>query len=140
MNSLKINHLAVLVSVVAMHILGFLWYGVLFQTAWMNYVGITPENMNQNQPSPAIWVLNLIAIVAPIYVLAWLYTKLTVADGVRGALIAFLITFCVHLLPEMNSNMFARAPFGLAWITAGYTLVGLTISGFILGAWTKKAV
>jgi hypothetical protein len=139
MNTLKINHLAVLVSIVLMHALGFLWYGLLFKEPWMAYVGITMENMDQNQPSPAIWILNLIAITAPIYVLAWLYTKLSVTEGIQGAILALVITFCVQLLPVMNANMFARAPFGLAWITAGYMVVGLTISGFILGAWTKKA-
>jgi hypothetical protein len=139
MNTFKINHLAVLASIVCMHALGFIWYGLLFKAPWMAYVGITMENMDQNQPSPAIWILNLIAITAPIYVLAWLYTKLSVAEGIRGAVLAFVITFCVQLLPVINANMFARAPFGLAWITAGYMVVGLTISGLILGAWTKKA-
>lgn len=34
--------------------------------------------------------------------------------------------------------MFAREPYGLAWITGGYALACATLSGFILGAWTKR--
>jgi hypothetical protein len=37
----------------------------------------------------------------------------------------------------MSGNMFAGEEYGLAWITGGFGLVGLAISGFILGAWTK---
>jgi hypothetical protein len=37
----------------------------------------------------------------------------------------------------MVTNMFAQQPYGLAWITGGFDMVGMTISGFILGAWTK---
>ncbi len=139
MNVLKINHLAALVCIVILHALGFLWYGMLFNVQWMSMVGLDIATMQANAPGGEVWVLNLVSIVAPVYVLAWLFTRLNVSSGMSGAGIAFLITFCFHHLATMNSNMFAKAPFGLAWITAGYMVVGLTISGFILGAWTKKA-
>lgn len=44
MNELKINHLAVLVSVIWMFVLGFLWYGPLFGESWMSMVGLTMED------------------------------------------------------------------------------------------------
>jgi len=139
MNNLKINHLAVLVCVVIMHALGFLWYGQLFKDQWMKLVGIDEAAIQANPPSNSVWVLNFIAVVAPLYMLAWLFTKLNVISGLRGASIAFLITFCFHHLSVMNNNMFAGAPYGLAWIVGGYSLVAMTISGFILGTWTKRA-
>ena len=78
------------------------------------------------------------AILAQLYFLAWLFTKLDVINGGRGAIIAFLATLCLHHLPLMSGNMFAGEHYGLAWITGGFSLVGLTICGFILGTWTKK--
>src|SRR5687768_3563473 len=133
MNNLKINHLAVWVCVVLVHGLGFLWYGPLFGERWMALVGLDLETMQNSSTSAGIWILNSLAIIAPLYVLAWLFTKLDVTSGLRGAGIALLISFCFHHLSVMNANMFAGVPYGLAWITGGYNLAGMTISGFILG-------
>ena len=138
MNNLKINHLAVLVCVILMHVLGFLWYGPLFGEQWMAHVGYDMAKVEANPPGVSIWIMNFVAVVAPLYVLAWLFTKLDVTSGIRGAAIAFLISFAFHHLPTMSGNMFADMPYGLAWITGGYNLVAMAISGFVLGAWTKK--
>lgn len=136
MTHLKINHLAVFVCLILLHVLGFLWYGPLFGDQWMTLVGIDPENMEGGFDAGP-WITNFIASLAPLYLLAWLFVRLNVATGVRGAVIAFLITFCFHHLPVMSGNMFAGEHYGLAWITGGFSLLGMSVSGFILGAWTK---
>jgi Protein of unknown function (DUF1761) len=137
MNNLKINHLAVWICIILMHAFGFLWYGPLFGEEWMALVNIDQATMEQGSMNASIWILNSVAIIAPIYLLAWVFTKMNVTSGIQGALIAFLIVFCFHHLPLMNANMFAGEPYGLAWITGGYSLTWLTVSGYILGAWTK---
>jgi hypothetical protein len=139
MNNVKINHLAVWACVILLHVLGFLWYGPLFGATWMKMVGLEMGNM-EGGAEAGVWITNLIATVAPVYLLAWLFDKLNVTSGGRGALIAFLITFCMHHLSVMSGNMFAGQPYGLAWIVGGFSLVGMTLSGFILGAWQKKVV
>lgn len=138
MNSLKINHLAILVCTIILFALGFTWYGPLFGERWMDMVNIDMEAAQANPAGAGVWITNIISTVAPLYLLAWLFTKLNISSGVRGAVIAFLIVFSFHHLPSMVSNMFAQAPYGLAWITGGFELVGMSISGFILGAWTKS--
>lgn len=138
MNNLKINHLAVFVCVILLHALGFLWYDALFGEQWMAMVGLDPANMESGGAEAGTWITNFIASLAPVYFLAWLFTKLNVTTGVRGATIAFLISFCFHHLSLMSANMFAGEHYGLAWITGGFSLVGMSLSGFILGAWTKK--
>ena len=137
MNSLKINHLAVWACVILLHIIGFLWYGPLFGEQWMGMVGLDPEMAEGGASDIGLWVTNLIATAAPLYLLAWLYTKLNVLTGARGAALAFLAAFCFHHLPLMSGNMFAGESYGLAWITGGFALVAWTISGFIIGSWTK---
>lgn len=104
---------------------------------WMALVKIDQATMEHGSMNAGIWILNSVAIIAPIYLLARLFTKMSVTSGLQGALIAFLIVFCFHHLPLMNANMFAGEPYGLAWITGGYSLTWLTVSGFILGAWKK---
>jgi len=112
--------------------------GALFGEQWMAMVGLDPANMEGGGAEAGVWITNFIASLAPVYFLAWLFTKLNVTTGVRGAVIAFLISFCFHHLSLMSGNMFAGEHYGLAWITGGFSLVGLSLSGFILGAWTKK--
>ena len=138
MNHLKINHLAVLVCVILLHVIGFLWYGPLFGESWMSMVGVDPGSAQSSAGQAGLWITNFVATLAPVYLLAWLFTKLGVTSGLRGAGLAFVITFCMHHLPVMSGNMFAAEHYALAWITGGFSLVGMSISGFILGAWTKR--
>ncbi len=135
----KINHLAVWVSIILMHALGFLWYDVLFNEQWMTLVGLDQDTMEPESVSAGAWILNTVAIVASVYMIAWLLSKLNVTSGVRGATLAIAIAFCIHHLPLMNTNMFAGEPYGLAWITGGYVMAGLGIAGFIVGAWVKRS-
>lgn len=137
MNNLKINHVAVLLCLILLHVLGFVWYGTLFMEQWMELVELDPESMEGSNEA-GIWITNFVASLLPLYLLAWLFTKLEVTTGLRGAVIAFLITFCFYHITIMRDNMFEGQHYGLAWITGGFSLVGLTLSGFILGAWTKR--
>lgn len=136
--SLKINHFAVWACVVLSFIIGFIWYGSLFGDAWMGMIGLDRATIEANPPGIGVWITNLISSLIPIYVLAWLFTKLDVRSGIRGAALGFLIAFSFNFLSRMTSDMFAQAPYALSWITGGYDMVLLTISGFILGTWIKK--
>ncbi|MEO5603182.1 MAG: DUF1761 domain-containing protein [Cyclobacteriaceae bacterium] len=138
MKNLKINHPAAVVCIIVLHVLGFLWYGPLFGESWMRMVGLDMANMEANDPGIAVWILNFISCAASVYMLAWLFTKLDVRSGIRGAGIGFLIALCFHHFWTMSGNMFAGEPYALAWITGGYSLASLSICGFILGAWTKS--
>ena len=137
MNHLRINHLAVFVCVILLHVLGFFWYGPIFGERWMAMVGLDMSSAESGAGEAGLWITNFIACLAPVYVLAWLFTKLNVTSGVRGAGIAFRISFTFHHLSVMSGNMFAAQPYELAWITGGFSLVAMALSGFILGAWTK---
>ncbi len=104
----------------------------------MALVEMDQATMQQESMNAGVWILNSVAIIAAIYMLAWLLARMNITSGVHGAAIAFLIVFCLHHLPVMNANMFAREPYGLAWITGGYSLTWLTVCGFILGSWVKR--
>ena len=137
MKELKINHLAVLVAVVLQFALGFLWYSVLFEEAWMSAVGFDMATIEADPAGAEEWITNIISAVVSMYVLAWLFTKINVTSLVQGLYIGLLIGFSFVILSTMTSGMFAKDPYGLAWITAGFTTVGLGIGGAVLGAWKK---
>jgi hypothetical protein len=137
MKELKINHLAVLVAVVLQFVLGFLWYGPFFGEPWMGMVGLDMATIEANPPGAGEWITNIVSAVVSMYVLAWLFTKINVTSLVQGLLIGLLIGIAFVLLSTMTSGMFAKDPYGLAWITGGYTTVGLALGGAVLGAWKK---
>lgn len=136
--TLKINHLAVLVCLILSFVIGFTWYGVLFEEAWMGMVGLDRATVEADPPGAGEWITNVLSSLAPLYVLAWLFTKLDVRSGLRGAGLALLIAFSFIFLTRMTSDMFAKAPYELVWITGGFDMTFLTLSGFILGAWKKE--
>ncbi|KAA3634603.1 MAG: DUF1761 domain-containing protein [Bacteroidetes bacterium] len=137
MKELKINHLAVLASVVLLFVLGFLWYGPVFGEQWMGMVGLDRATIEANPPGAGIWVTNVVSAIVSMYALAWLFTRLNVQSAMDGAKYALIIGVAFVLLSTMTTNMFAQRPYGLAWITGGNTTVGLVIGGIILGAWRK---
>ncbi len=137
MNELKINHLAVLVSVVWMFVLGFLWYGPIMGEPWMKLVGLTLEEIEASPPDAGIWISNVISSAAPIYLLAWLFVKMNITSGMKGLMIGFLAGFVFFHLPGMTGGMFAKEPYALAWLEGGFQVIGWSVGGFILGAWTK---
>jgi hypothetical protein len=137
MGKLKINHAAVWVSIVLLHVLGFLWFGVLFGETWMTLVGLDMATVEANPPGAGVWVTNTIATIVPVYVLAWLFTKLDVNSALQGAGIGLLIGFSFVHLSIMTGDMFAQNPYALSWINGGFSMVNLVVAGLILGAWRK---
>lgn len=137
MEKLKINHPAVWVNIVLLHILGFLWYGPIFGEPWMEMVGLTMADAEAGSGQAGIWITNFIATVVPMYALAWIFTRMHIDSGLKGLGIGFLIAFSFVFLSDMTGDMFAQSPYALSWITGGFSLVSLSVAGFILGAWRK---
>jgi hypothetical protein len=135
---IKINHLAVWTAFVVLTALGFIWYGPLFGDPWMAMVGLDMATVEANPPGAGIWISNIVATIVPLYTLAWLFVRLEIDSGVRGAGHGLLIAFSFVYLSVLTGNLFAQRPYALTWITGGYSMAALTIAGFILGAWTKK--
>ena len=105
----------------------------------MALVGLDLATVEANPPGAGAWITNILSSLAPIYVLAWLFTKLDIRSGLHGAGIGLLIAFSFNFLSRMTSDMFAQAPYDLVWITGGFDMIYLTISGFILGVWIKQS-
>lgn len=140
MKTLKINHAAVWVCFVLLNGLGFVWYETLFSEQWMEMVGLDLATVEANPPGAGVWITNSIATITPLYVLAWFFTKLNVESAIRGAGIGLLIVFSFDFLSTMAGNMFAQHPYALAWITGGFNLVSMALSGAIIGGWKKYHV
>lgn len=131
---LDVNWLAVVVAAVAHQALGALWYGLLFRTAWLRAMGMSPEEVQAQAPGGEMAVgavASLLSAIALALVLTFASDP-TIGDGIAAGAVAG-IGF-VTAATFMNGAYEQKSPALSAMFGAYYTL-GLMIAGAILGAW-----
>lgn len=141
----KINWGAVLVSVVACMLVGFLWYGVIFSHAWMdgNDLRMDMENHKVFQHGVEIpmsntpMILNVISMFAYALILNWIIAGMGISTWMGGMKLGAAIGVIVALAVSLG-HLFAFRPNGLIHIDGSYTLVMFTVMGTILGGWRKR--
>ena len=139
----KTNWMAIAASVVASMVIGFLWYGAMFNTQWMAANGITMEGEKMFKNGTEIpmtmtpMIVNTVAMVVYALVMNWLFGKMNVSTWQTGATIGAGIGL-IMLLNELTGNMFANNPMSLTQIDGSYSLVLFVVIGAIVGGWRKK--
>ena len=130
-----VNYLAVILGALAVQVLGFLWYGKLFQKPWVAARAIDPSE--GNDPGPAIYLVPLACSLLIAYTLARL-ADMTGADSVGDciALAAFVwVGFAgtVQLVQiNFSESKVKRVP--AFAIEGGYQLASFVIIGALVGA------
>jgi hypothetical protein len=138
--SSKINHLAVWILVVAHQVIGFGWYAV-FGELWLSYHARTMTDIERTHD----FVPYLVAIAASIavnYALAWLISRLNVTIAAAGLKIAIVCWFAFLFLEFATVSAFSAFetnPWPLVFINMGRPFLAFALSGFVLGAWQKRA-
>jgi hypothetical protein len=135
---MKTNYLAVLVAAIAYWFLGFLWYGVLFNKAWMALEHMTIEQAKSVNPAVPYIVSFLLELLIA-YSLAQLCIWRNANTASRGASVGVLVWIGFVGPIALMTYMFEMRPRALYAINEFYPLAGLVLMGVILGAWTKKA-
>jgi hypothetical protein len=123
---LNVNWLAILVSGIAVMVVGFVWYTV-FGTAWAGYTGWTREKVAKLPQNEMVtsYVTTFISALVMIFVLANIL-KLLPAAGLGSALFgALLVWIGFTAAPAVSSFAFEHRPWGLLLIITGNTLVSL---------------
>ncbi len=139
----KTNWLAIVVSVVVTMLIGFLWYGVLFQTQWMAGNGITMEgdkmfkNGAEIPMSATPMIVNTVAMLIYALVMNWLLGKMNVSTWQTGATIGAGIGLMM-VLGILTGNLFAQNPMSLTLVDGSYSFVLFVLIGAIVGGWQKK--
>jgi hypothetical protein len=127
------NVLAVLTAAVLQWVLGWLWYGVLFNKSWKALVGQTADTKPANAGSvmAIIFVVNLIvsfALAQVVFLTGWsTFSKGTFAGTVCG--LGFVAG------PLLAQHISERRPFKLFGINALYWLFAMLLSGGLLAVW-----
>jgi hypothetical protein len=135
---MKTNYAAVFVAALAYWVLGALWYGFLFAKPWMALEHLSEEqvkNMNPVLPYLITFALNLLIA----FVLAQICIWRSANTAARGAALGILLWIGFVGPVTFTNYMYEMRPLQLFAINEFYSLVGLSLMGAILGAWTKKA-
>jgi hypothetical protein len=133
------RYIPALPAAVLFWILGALWYGQLFSEAWLAGIGKTAEQLTaETRGSPLPYIIGFGAIYVMCCMLTWLIGRLDARSAAGGAKLGALcaIGFCAALL-ALNYG-FEKRTVTLWLINASYALIGLTLSGAIIGAWPRK--
>ncbi|HMT53324.1 MAG TPA: DUF1761 domain-containing protein [Saprospiraceae bacterium] len=141
----KINWMAILASVVATMVIGFLWYGAIFQNQWMAGNGITAnedstimyKNGAEMDMSFTPMIVNVIFMFIYAFIMNWLLNKLNARNLQSGAMVGLAVGV-THLMNIMVGNMFAANPSSLTIVDGSYSIVLFTVMGAIIGAMHKR--
>ena len=143
LNGLQINVVAVLVATVAMFILGFVWYTVLFMKAWTKEMGYDPNMRPDRKAMVKGMTISLIgnflfAWVFAFYLAGWRLLPGgpaefgTLAFALNSALSAWIGFF----LPiNLSRVVWEKHSWKLFFINSGYHLVAVGVIALILAYW-----
>ena len=135
----KINHLAVWILIVVYFLIGWGWYAV-FGEKWLNLHARTMTDIEHTHNVGA-YVLAFIASVVVNYTLAMLISRLNATGAFCGLKIALACWFAFLFMEYATISVFSAFetnPWPLICIDMGRPLLGLAISGLVLGAWRKR--
>ena len=130
-----LSYIAIVIAAVVSFLFGWLWYGVLFPTAWVEAVGKTEEELRAQGSSPAPFILAFIAQLIMAWVLAGVIGHLgpgevTFRNGVISA--AFIWLGFVITTLAVN-HAFQGAKRELTLIDGGHWLGVLLLQGAVIG-------
>ncbi|MCP9237820.1 DUF1761 domain-containing protein [Lewinella sp. JB7] len=138
----NINWWAILGATAAGMFIGFLFYGLFFNVAWTEAVGLTTEdNVNFRKHGEAVtldpvtpMLLNAVIMAAYAFFLAWLVMRSGMATLAGGATLGLMIGLLVAAGHGIG-NLFAFDPPMLSVIDGLYHIVLFTVIGAIVGHW-----
>jgi len=131
--NVRINHKIVWILIVIYFLIGWGWYAI-FGDIWLNQHAKTATDIERTHNVGA-YVLAFFAAIVINYVLAILIARInpeTFWCGMKVALSLWIVVFLEYATISVFSA-FETNPWPLICIDMGRPLIGMAISGFILG-------
>ena len=129
----EINYLAVLVSALAMFVIGSIWYSpLLFSNVWMKELGFTKEGMSNTNMVKLFSISFILMLVIAFNLAAFIGPESDWKFGMTAGALAGIgwVAAAIGI-----NYLYERKSIRLWLITAGYMSVSFTAMGTILGAW-----
>lgn len=129
----NLNWLAIIVAAISAFVLGGLWYSpLMFVKRWMKETGITEEDTKRTNMIRLFGLAFLLSLIASFFLAMFLGPK---AGAGFGAIAGFMAGFGWVFTFMGISYLFESRTFVHFLINAAYSVISLTIMGFIIGAW-----
>ena len=134
---MAVNLLSVLVSVIAVFILGALWYGPLFGKTWIRLMDFSEKHMKEAKRKGMAkqLVINFISSFIMAYILAYFIQVLFYSELNAILFLAFLIWIGFIATTTLGSVLWEGKNIKLYLINNLYSLVSLVIMSLILRMW-----
>lgn len=145
-----LNWLAIGLSLLAMLVLGFLWYSPFTPTGkiWMRNLGLDPSNAPKPQGGQMATSLLLMTLGSFFMMFVFAHVNMAYEDAFRntatGGIAGFdlrladtltgaVLTWLGFIVPvQLNGVAFENKPWRMFAVDAGFYLVGLAIAGILL--------
>lgn len=124
---------AIVVATLSTFVIGFLWYGPLFGSTWMEAAGVSEEDVedvNKMGLFGTAFVMQFIMAVN----LAFFLNDPSIGLQ-QGALYGFLVGFGWVFLALAVNSLYEQRSWRYIFVNGGYWTVAFTVMGLILGAW-----
>jgi len=134
MDMSNINWWAVLVSVVAAQVIGFVWYSkALFLMPWLNSIG-KDEDFTKTAP-PAGYLVNIVASFIEAVFVGFLVAAMDSNTFTSGLTAGFMIWLGFVATTSSTNAIFAQRGTRNWLIESGNHLVTLLVMGAIMASW-----
>jgi hypothetical protein len=132
-----VNYIHVLVSAVAIFILGGLWYSpALFAKPWVRLIGKSEEALkSQPKGMPLMFLQAFVSGFLLSWSLAIVVAHIPAMNAMRGALTGIVCWIGFAGATNYSNTIFSSRPRALWAIDSGYNLVCFVMAGAILGGW-----
>jgi len=135
----RVNWWAIIVATIVYFIFGWLWYGVLFASAWLAAIGKTEPPLMAGGGSIAFpYLVTLVLSFFLAYGLARVLSWRENMNPLRGAFIGLSVGLLVFGTMTWMDYMYEMRGSALALINIGYVVIGMGIQGLVLGAWRPR--
>lgn len=137
-----LNIITTLIAGIALWLLGYVWYGVIFTESWEALQNFTPEQVQYAEANmgPLMGMGFLIALISSGF-LGFVLRKMGVEGLVDAVKMALVLCFGFVVLTQLYAPVYALAPMALFYIDASYQITGFAVMAVIhslLGNWMVK--
>lgn len=131
------NYFAIITSAIAGFALDFVWFTLLFRTAYIEDLARTKEQLAKGPDMIASFIIQLAGNLILAFVLAWLINKLNYQTVSQTLQLCFFlwIGFVVAIIGPMYAFQAFPLRFFLV-VSVGY-LIPIIVSGIILTVWKR---
>ena len=130
-----VNYLAVLVSGIAIFLLGGVWYSALFNKPWVRLMNKSPEEIKAAAPGPLPFVLAFLCGLAIALAMAIVINHFPPVGVLRAINVAVVCWIGFAAATSFATAVFSGTPRPLWLINSGYNLVSFIIAAVIEALW-----